>query len=252
MADHTQLNMKEKEFNYKVDLNKTRLVEFTGKVEEYTRANNSIDYCINLHHKPLLYDGSWYNSEVDLSFIEGGFNEEKINKFIGKASTREFQDLIIKISNDLNILTKFEYNNNFIFDFITNTFFLNRATYDLYEGNIRSISCSNYALVDLLYIISAVLFEFKVSNVIKLEWLLPKIIYYCNIFQKVYSYNAGCDARFKKYCKQHLNIESNKELNKAWGVLLKRQMNFGSNPNPNNFNQEDIIDTAFYIINQYI
>lgn len=252
MADHTQLDMKERIFDYEIDLGKTRFVEFTGKVNKYKRSNKTIDYSIDLHHKPLLFDGRWYNCNIDYSILDNGFNEQKINNFLSKASTRELEDLIMKISNELNIITKFEFNNNFIFDFIVNTFFLNRATYDLYEGNIRGLQCSNYALADLLYIISNVLFTFKTLNLVILDNLLADISYSCNIIQHVSSYNQGNDLDFKKYCKRHLNIETNKQLANAWNTMLNRKRNFGKQVNPNNIKLNDILNNAFHIINLYI
>lgn len=252
MADHTQLDMKERVFNYKVDLRETRFVEFTGKVNEYRRSNNTIDYYIDLDHKPILLDGHWYNYNVDLTLIDNGFDEQKINNFLEKASTRELEDLIMKIANELNIMTKFEFNNNFIFDFIVNTFFLNRATYELYEGKIRGLHCSNYALADLLYLISDILFSFKISNSINLNNLLADISYSCNVIQNVTTYDQGHDFEFKKYCKQHLNIETKKQLANAWNTLLNRKRNFGKHTNPKDFKLQDILNNAFYIINLYI
>jgi hypothetical protein len=256
MADHTQLDMKEYEYNYNINLDETRFVEFTGKVKEYIRSNGTKDYEIILQHKPKLFDGKWV-SNPDLSIIAKEPDIDKIINFIScRACTRDIQDLIIKISKELNILTKFEYENNFIFDYIVNTFFLNRATYDLYEGNIRSISCSNDALMDLLYIISAVYFDFKTSNIIKLDCILSKITYWCNVIQNVVDYFADTKSpnckRFKKYCKQHLNIETSEELSKAWDVMKNRKRNFGKYPNPDNYKLSDILEMSYYVLNQYI
>lgn len=252
MADHTQLDMKERVYNYNINLDKTRFVEFTGKVKEYIRSNGTKDYEIILQHKPKLFDGKWI-SNPDLSIVDKEPDIDKINNFIScRACTRDIQDLIIKISKELNILTKFEYENNFIFDYIVNTFFLNRATYDLYEGNIRSISCSNDALMDLLYILSAVYFDFKTSTVIKLEDILARITQYCNVIQNIYTYESGNDKKFKKYIKRHLNVESAQELNSAWDNIQNRKRNFGKYPNPYNYELSDILKMSYYVLNQYI
>lgn len=256
MADHTQLDMKECEYNYNIDLQETRFVEFTGKVKEYIRSNGTKDYEIILHHKPKLFDGKFIHNP-DLSIVDKDYDINKINDFISnKACTRDIQDLIIKISNELNILTKFEYENNFVFDYIVNTFFLNRATYDLYEGNIRSISCSNNALVDLLYIISATYFYFKTSSIVELDCILGHITSWCNILQNVVDYFADTQSpnckKFKKYCKQHLNIETNNELTKTWDVMKNRKRNFGNNPNPNEYELSSILEMSYYVLDKYI
>lgn len=256
MADHTQLDMKEYNYNYNVNLDETRFVEFTGKVKEYTRSNGTKDYEIILQHKPKLFDGTWINSP-DYSLTDKEPDIDKISDFIShKAYTRDIQDLIINISKELNILTKFDYENNFIFDYIVNTFFLNRATYDLYEGNIRGISCSNEALVDLLYIISSTYFLFKTSNILKLDSILGHITSWCNVLQHVVDYfvdttSPNCK-KFKKYCKQHLNIETDIELTKAWDVMKNRKRNFGNNPNPDNYELSDILEMSYYVLDKYI
>lgn len=256
MADHTQLDMKEYEYDYKIDLHKITFVEFTGKVNKYTRKNGTEDYEIILQRKPKLFDGTWIN-DPDYSLTNNEPNVDKINNYISqKACTRDIQNLIIEISKELNILTKFDYENNFIFDYIVNTFFLNRATYDLYEGNIRGISCSNEALVDLLYIISSTYFYFKTSNILKLDSILGHITSWCNVLQNVVDYFADTNSpnckKFKKYCKQHLNIETNNELTKAWDVMKNRKRNFGNNPNPNEYELSSILEMSYYVLDKYI
>lgn len=254
MADHTQMDLKENVFNYKIEP-WIQLIKFTGKVNKYTRSNGTQDYEIDLVRRPSLYDGDLFNPDAEDNLIKKYSREvdiEKITKFTEEDATeRKIQDLIIVLSKEINVITSFDYGKNVLVDFIMNTFFLNRATYDLYDGNIRSISCSNYGLMDLSYILSAVLYDLETSDKINLGDLFNKIVNWCNILQKVSSYNKGCDLTFKKYCKKHLYIETEEQLKEAWSTLLYRKRNFGDDVT-GGFTLEDILSTAFQVLNNYI
>lgn len=254
IADHTQINLKEVVFDYEINP-WIQLIKFTGKVNKYTRSNGTQDYEIDLIRRPSMYDGDLFNPDAENNLINKYSKEidvEKITDFVEKEATeRKIQDLIIMLSKEINIISSFDYGKNVIVDFIMNTFFLNRATYDLYDGNIRSISCSNYGLMDLTYILSVVLYDLETSDKINLGILFNKIVNWCNILQKVNSYDKGCDKNFKRYCKEHLNIETDDQLKEAWSTLLFRKRNFGDDVT-GGFTLEDILSTSFQVLNNYI
>lgn len=257
MGDHVTIDMKEYVYDYKDELYDFRFIKFSGLVKRYTRKNGTTDYEVDLKHKPVFIDDSYYTplliEEID-EFINSGYNEDKINKFIRKtATTRDMQDIIMELVKRINELTKFDFGNNFITSYIINTFMLNRATYDLYEGNMRSLICSNNALMDIVYIMSGILFNLKTIknfNGWKLKDILETITDWCNIFQNVTDYSH--DKNFKKYCKNNLNIEKDKELNKAYDVLLNRKRNFGYETNSTGIEIHEILDMSYYILNEII
>lgn len=168
MADHTQMDLRESIYRYDYDISKACFIKFTGKVKRYQRKDKSIDFEIILTHQPILMDGFWFNpnSNEIYDYYNDEINIDKINNFISnKVSTRDIQNMILSISEDIDNITEFEFGKRFIFNYTTNTFFLNRATYDLYEQNIRGLSCSNDALMDLAYILAATLYYLKRQQV---------------------------------------------------------------------------------------
>ena len=249
------INMKEEIYDYGSELEECRFIIFTGVVNKYIRSNGTEDYEIILNHKPIFINEKYYsplNNDELCEFLNKGYDENYINNFIRKvATTRDMQDIISEIIDEINDLTKFDFGNNFITSYIINTFMLNRATYDLYEGNMRSLICSNNALMDIIYIMSGILFNLKIINTgWSLSGILSTITHWCNIFQNVSDYHV--DKKFKKYCKTNLNIEKDKDLNKAWNVLLNRKRNFGDNVNPMGTHLYEILDMSYYVLNTMI
>lgn len=254
MADHTQLDLKETVYDYHIDLEDVRFIKFMGKVKKYQRKDNSVDYEIILTHKPILHDGFWFNP--NMSNIYDKYNIEvdvrKINDYIeNKISSRDIQNIILNISKEINELTKFDFGENFIFNYVTNTFFLNRATYDLYEKNIRGISCSNDALMDLAYILASLLYYLNTTRSSNIDTILTKATYWCNVMQNVRSYDKNYDCNFKKYCKRNLCMDTERQLKDAWFNLLNRKRNFGADVT-GDFTIEDILDSAYPVLNDYI
>lgn len=251
ICDHVHINMKECIYNYSIEEGESTFIKFTGKIEKYVRKNGTKDYQINLIKPVKFINDMMYNSPSDDIYED--YNEDFISKFFENASRRELIDLTIKLKDELNELTSYEFGENFIYYYIINTFMLNRATYDLYEGNLRGLVISNYGLVDMIYVVSCTIFQIKTSHKLALIEILHLITVNCNILQNITNYNLNKDdyesIKFKKYCKSHLKI---KDLESAWNIMLNRRRNFGSNPNPYRIEMNDILDYSFHVLNKYI
>lgn len=246
ICDHVHMDMKESIYGYSVEDTDSIFIKFTGRVEEYTRSNGTKDYKINITKPIKFINDYFYNVPENVC---SNYDKEKITKFFENASRRELIDLLIKLKEELGELTSYEFGENFIYSYIINTFMLNRASYDLYEGNLRGLVISNYGLVDMIYIITNTIFQIRHSTKLTLIEIIHLITVNCNVLQHVSNYDKGNDKAFKKYCQVHLKI---KDLNSAWNTMLCRRKNFGKNPNPYNISLIDILDISFTVLDKYI
>lgn len=57
--------------------------------------------------------------------------------------------------------------------------------------------------------------------------------------------------KFKEYCKEHLYMNTSRQLKDAWANLLHRKHNFGDDVT-GGFTIDDILESAYPILNEYI
>lgn len=263
VADHIHLDFKEDVYNYKgIDPLLDRFIRFTGMVSTYKKGEND-DYCINILDKidirasSLYYIGDLIDYEVLETF------PDKINEFLRTCNITTIYNIIDEIRNRINILTEDVACSDFVYYFIINQYFLNTATYIIYDGELRDQGFNECCILDLLILLSVTLYDLKTHKSIDLYTLFHKIVSYCNLIQGInkfdksnngyndilpYDYNPG----FVRFCKK-LGYEGKRKFNSLWANALLRRKSFDMyDPVPKDLTREILVERMHHVILEII
>lgn len=263
VADHIHLDFKEDEYNYKgIDPLLDRFIRFTGMVSTYKKGDND-DYCINIIDKidiraSLLY---YIGDPIDYEVLETF--PDKINEFLRTCNITAIYNMIDEIRNRINILTEDVTCSDFVYYFIINQYFLNTATYSIYDGELRDQGFNECCILDLLILLSVTLYDLKTYTSIDLYTLFHKIVCYCNLIQGInkfdksnsgyndilpYDYNPG----FVRFCKK-LGYEGKRKFNSLWANALLRRKSFDMyEPVPKDLTREILVERMHHVILEII
>ena len=263
VADHIHLDFKEDEYNYKgIDPLLDRFIRFTGMVSTYKKGDND-DYCINIIDKidiraSLLY---YIGDPIDYEVLETF--PDKINEFLRTCNITAIYNMIDEIRNRINILTEDVTCSDFVYYFIINQYFLNTATYSIYDGELRDQGFNECCILDLLILLSVTLYDLKTHTSIDLYTLFHKIVCYCNLIQGInkfdksnsgyndilpYDYNPG----FVRFCKK-LGYEGKRKFNSLWANALLRRKSFDMyEPVPKDLTREILVERMHHVILEII
>ena len=263
VADHIHLDFKEDEYDYKgIDPLLDRFIRFTGIVSTYKKGEND-DYCINILDKidiraSLLY---YIGDPIDYEVLETF--PDKINEFLRTCNITAIYNMIDEIRNRINILTEDVACNDFVYYFIINQYFLNTATYSIYDGELRDQGFNECCILDLLILLSVTLYDLKTHTSIDLYTIFHKIVCYCNLIQGInkfnkyvngferilpYDYNPGC----VRFCEK-LGYEGKRKFNLLWANALLRRKSFDMyEPVPEDLTKEILVERMHHVILEII
>lgn len=263
VADHIHLDFKEDEYNYKgIDPLLDRFIRFTGMVSTYKKGEND-DYCISILDKIDIRASSLYyiGEPIDYEVLETF--PDKINEFLRTCNITAIYNIIDEIRNRINILTEDVACSDFVYYFIINQYFLNTATYSIYDGELRDQGFNECCILDLLILLSVSLYDLKTHKSIDLYTLFHKIVCYCNIIQGInkfykyingfesilpYDYNPG----FVRFCKK-LGYEGKRKFNSLWANALLRRKSFDMyEPVPKDLTREILVERMHHVILEII
>ena len=263
VADHIHLDFKEDLYDYKgIDPLLDRFIRFTGIVSTYKKGEND-DYCINIIDKidiraSLLY---YIGDPIDYEVLETF--PDKINEFLRTCNITAIYNIIDEIRNRINILTEDVACKDFVYYFIINQYFLNTATYSIYDGELRDQGFNECCIIDLLILLSVTLYDLKTHTSIDLYTLFHKIVCYCNLIQGInkfnryvngferilpYDYNPG----FARFCEK-LGYEGKRKFNTLWANALLRRKSFDMyEPVPEDLTKEILVERMHHVILEII
>ena len=263
VADHIHLDFKEDVYNYKgIDPLLDRFIRFTGMVSTYKKGEND-DYCISILDKIDIRASSLYyiGEPIDYEVLETF--PDKINEFLRTCNITAIYNIIDEIRNRINILTEDVACSDFVYYFIINQYFLNTATYSIYDGELRDQGFNECCILDLLILLSVTLYDLKTHKSIDLYTLFHKIVSYCNLIQGInkfdksnngyndilpYDYNPG----FVRFCKK-LGYEGKRKFNSLWANALLRRKSFDMyDPVPKDLTREILVERMHHVILEII
>ena len=264
IADHIQLNFKEDVYDYKgqnplLD----SYIRFTGLVGTYPKSNKE-EYCINITDKVDMTSSRIYYTEDIIDYEKVDVDYNNIENYLKRANITKIYDLIDNLRNEINNITEDILSNDFIFYYIVNQYFLNRATYNMYEGEFRDQGFSEECVVDILVLLGHILFDLKFSSITDLYDLFKLICYSCNILQgvtKLTIYNSfgnrdatyEMNPEFIKFCKYKLGCEGNRKIGKLWNVATLRKYDFQMNiPRLDKLTKDMMTYRSYHMLSKYI
>lgn len=264
IADHIQLNFKEDEYDYSgqnplLD----RYIRFTGLVGKYKKSNME-EFCVNITDKVDMTSSKLYYTEDIIDYEKVKIDYKLIGDYLYRNNITKIYDLIDNIRDEINEITEVVLSKDFIFYYIVNQYFLNKATYSMYEGEFRDQGFSEECVLDILIILSHVLFDIKYKETTDLFSLFELICFSCNIFQgidrfiirnKFDSFNASYkdNPNFIKFCKHKLGCEGNRKMGNLWYNAKLRKLDFNMvNPNHPKLTKEMIMYRAYHMLNSYL
>ena len=250
VTDHIQLDFKENEFKYEHYESNPTFIQMKGVVKSYNRIDGSLDYEINLSEKPIILSENYYNRTGIINY-EDCYNINKINDFLSMNNIEELYKVINKLRLTINTLSLDDFNENFIYDYVINQYMLNTVTYDLYNNSFNNVGVSDDSLIDLIIILSSIVYILNSVEIISLSYIFKFISYICNVLQGV-EYDKKSNKQFVDFCKQNLKIEGKNKINKAWNVVYLRKMNFGVDSNPGYDNFNEVLIMSYAVLNKLI
>lgn len=249
-ADHIQLDLKENMYDYSND--RGQFIRFEGTVISYPK-NNSVDYTVDITSKVKIMSSIMLNLEGDYS--ENGIDYDKINNYLYRSNMTNIYNLIDKIKEEINHKTEGFCSKDFIYYYIINQFYLNQATYYIYEGNLRDQGFSGESILNILILLSNVLYELTNKYEITLYYILKLIAQGCNIIQGVVDYdNIDNNPKLKLFIRNYIGKDTGKKrMKRIWSFILYRYFNFNEpNPNVNKWDEQDLITRSYMILDEYI
>lgn len=253
-ADHIQLDFKQNEYDYTYD--KGNFIRFEGIVTSYPK-NESVDYTISITEKVKIIPSEYVtlNEIIDYDNIEVDCN--KINNYLSCSNMTKIYDILDCIRDKINKSLEGCASEDFIYYYIINQYFLNQATYYIYQGNLRDQGFSGNIILEILVIMANILRYINSSNSISLSNIMKMVTQYCNIVQGIQTYKS-CEAnhKFIKFIETNItgkNKIGKKRLKQLWNVIEYRMLNFNEkNPNVNNLSLDELMIRSYPIINEII
>ena len=231
-------------------------------VSTYKKGEND-DYCISILDKIDIRASSLYyiGDPIDYEVLETF--PDKINEFLRTCNITAIYNIIDEIRNRINILTEDVACSDFVYYFVINQYFLNTATYSIYDGELRDQGFNECCILDLLILLSVTLYDLKTHKSIDLYTLFHKIVCYCNLIQGInkfdryvdgferilpYDYNPG----FVRFCKK-LGYEGKRKFNSLWANALLRRKSFDMyDPVPKDLTREILVERMHHVILEII
>lgn len=248
-ADHIQLDYKSNFYDYSNDIG--QFIYFEGFVKSYPK-NGSCDYTIDITSKVESYSSNFICCR-NLEEYNENFDYNYIRRYLSKSNMTKIYDLIEFIRNDINEITGELFTEDFIYYYIISQFFLNQATYHIYEGKLRDQGFPGNVIIKIMVIMANVLYDLNCYHSISLEYVLSLIAQCCNIIQGVKSYNKITD-EFRNFVKECVGKDiGSKKIKSMWSFTCHRQENFNhETPNDLELSEQDLIERMYYVINNYI
>lgn len=264
MADHIQLNFKESLYDYKgQDPLLDKYIRFTGLVDKYPK-DGGFEYCVNITDKVDIRSSKIYYDKKPIMFEANEIDINSVSKFLSRSNITKLYDLVDYLRCEIDVIVEDILPIDYIPFYIYNQYFLNTTTYNLYDGNFRDQGFSEECVLDVIMLLSYVLFELQSNKSYDLFNLFKNICYVCNMIQGVekltiYSINENIDATYEenpefiKFCKNKLKREGKHKLKSLWYVAKLRKLDFQmENPKCAYIDEHILTNKAYYIINKYI
>jgi hypothetical protein len=264
IADHIQLNFREDIYNYSGQIpTLDRYIRFTGLVGKYPKSDRD-EFCVNITDKVDMTSSKIYYTEDIIDYEKIKINYKNIGNYLNKVNITKIYDLIDNIRDEINDITEVVLTKDFIFYYIVNQYFLNKATYNMYEGEFRDQSFPEECVLDILLILSHVLFDLKDNEVTDVYSLFELISYSCNIFQGIekfiiknsfdeYDAKYNDNPKFIKFCRDKLGCEGKRKLGNLWYNAKLRKLDFNmKNPVHPVLTKDMITYRAYHMLNSYI
>lgn len=264
IADHIQLNFKEDLYNYSGQ-NPTldRYIRFTGLVGKYSKYDRE-EFCINITDKVDMTSSKLYYTEDIIDYEQIKIDYKNIGNYLNKVNITKIYDLIDNIRDEINDITEVVLTRDFIFYYIVNQYFLNKATYNMYEGEFRDQGFSEDCVLEILLILAHVLFDLKDKEATDIYSLFELIAYSCNIFQGIRKFvvknsfdehdaKYNDNPEFVKFCRDKLGYEGKRKLGNLWYNAKLRKLDFNmKNPIHPKLTKDMITYRAYHMLNLYI
>lgn len=255
IADHIQLNYREDLYNYDGQIPlKDNYIRFTGIVDKYGRSDNSEDYCINITDRVYMTSSDlFYDGEIiDYERVEINYNE--ISEYIKRANMTKLYNLIDSLRKEINEITDDMLCEDYIFYYIINQYFLNQATYNMYDGIFRDQGFNEECVIDILILLGHVLFDLKDREKTYLYNLFELISYSCNIIQGIDIFNKyNSNPKFINFCTNNLGCTGKRKLKTLWYIITLRKIDFNmDDPKHPKLTKDMMTYRAYHMINNYI
>jgi hypothetical protein len=253
-ADHVQLDFKQNEYDYTYD--EGNFIRFKGIVKEYPK-NGTVDYTVDISNKVKIMPSEFIvlNNIIDCDELETDY--DKINDYLSRSNMTKIYNLLDDIRNKINEYLEGCVSDDFIYYYIINQYFLNQATYYIYEGNLRDQGFSGDTILQILIILANVLRDISSSSSQSLVDIMESVTQYCNVTQGVQTYN-NCESNpgFKKFIETYIISKQKpgkKKLKQLWNIVECRMKNFNEkNANKFNLSRDRLTARAYPIINEFI
>ena len=254
VADHIQLDLQLEEYEKYITkpFGETNIyfIRFKGIVKQYIRQNDSIDYEIKLIEPPnaisILYSNMLGSIDYDIEKV----NENKIINYLSTTPLNNLYELLEKIKDELNELTRYEFGMNYVYSYAVNQYMLNSATYDLYNELLYKKDLNEDSILDLIVLLSSIIYTFKYNEQITLVYIMKYISYMCDILQGMDNENKTTD-EFKLFCKEKLKASSKSKQKELFYVINLRKMNFGVN-DLEECTESNLYEYAYCVLNDMI
>lgn len=259
-ADHIQLDFKQNEYNYRIQLDDDgNFIRFEGVVIEYPK-NGIVDYTVDLTRKVNILPSNFIMIHDNIDFDNRQINYKKISNYLSSSNMSKIYDLLDMIKSKINECTEGYVSEDFIYYYIINQYFLNQATYYIYEGNLRDQGFSGNVILQILVILSNILKDIYEYSDHTLPDIMKSVAQYCNIIQSVDNYDGyEKNNKFIKFVSTYIcNSNSNgkvgkKKLKQLWRVVEYRMTNFDEmNPNIFKLDVDKLTARAYQVINEFI
>lgn len=264
IADHIQLDYKENIYNYSGQIPlKDNYIRFTGIVKPYPKGRGD-DYCIEIIDKVDMTSSRIYYTGEIINYEEVEIDYNKIGNYLKISNMTKLYDIIDGLREEINVITEDVLTKDFIYYYIINQYFLNRATYSIYEGELRDQGFNEDCVLDLMILLGSTLFDLKSFDSIDLYELFERICYSCNILQGVkklivFRSNECYDATyehnpdFEDFCRNKLNCKGERKLRGLWYTVLLRKKDFGMmRPYPDKLDKQILTYRSYHMITKYI
>lgn len=250
LADHIQLDFKPSLYHY--DYSIGDYIRFTGYITEYNRNNGTKDFNINITEKIYMIPSRLhYDGEI---ISDDNIKYDKIRDYLSNSNITKINNLIEKLRQEINDLTKYYYIDDFIYYYVLNQFMLNTATYKIYEGELRDYNVHDTIKILLLFILGSVIYELKSNRTNYLYDILHSICQYCNLLQGVETYeNVNKNPKFIEFCTSFMNCTGKKKLGKLFNFVRHRQNDFNEDKTFGyDVNKDNILTRTYAVLNDYI
>lgn len=252
VADHIQLDLQ----NYENELIKPLgedsiyFIRFKGVVRQYIRQDKTVDYEIRLIDKPIVFSIMYFNMQGCVDYDIEKVNKNKIINYLSTAPIDELYNLLEKLKDEINDLSRHEFGVNYVYSYAVNQYMLNSATYDLYNKLLHKKDLNEDSILDLIILLSSIVYTFKYNEQVSLVYIMKYISYMCDILQGVNNQNQSIE-KFKQFCVEKIKVESKRKIDELIHSVRCRKMNFGIN-DLEECTESNLYEYAYCVLNEII